>query len=174
MSNPILTLQHGLVYGALLSVLMSALFLTGALLSPDVMLRGYPPDIKGKYGPVSEKGNRIRKRMVAPLFLILLGTPIISVIHLARVNGGELAFGAVFLSVFVTLLTFNVVDLVILDWLIFVTLQPGFVVLPGTEGMAGYKDYDFHFKAFLRGTVLCLIASLVIAGITAGIYAVVR
>jgi len=47
------------------------------------------------------------------------------------------------------------------------------VILPGTEGMAGYKDYGFHFKAFLRGTALCFIASLVIAGIAIGIQAVV-
>ena len=47
------------------------------------------------------------------------------------------------------------------------------MILPGTEGMAGYKDYGFHFKAFLRGTVLCFIASLVMAGIGMGIQAVV-
>jgi len=34
---------------------------------------------------------------------------------------------------------------VVLDWLIFVTIQPDFVVIPGTEGLAGYKDYGFHF-----------------------------
>ncbi len=67
---------------------------------------------------------------------------------------------------------FNLVDLVILDWLIFVTLQPKFTVLPGTEGLAGYKDYAFHFKAFLRGTVLCFLASLVIAGIATAIFAI--
>jgi hypothetical protein len=39
--------------------------------------------------------------------------------------------------------------------------------------MAGYKDYAFHFKAFLRGTALCLIASLIIAAIVAGVAAIV-
>ncbi len=78
--NASFLLQHSFTYGALLSALMSALFLTGACLSPDVMLRGYPPDIKAKYGAISEQGNSIRKRMVAPLFLILLGTPIVSLI----------------------------------------------------------------------------------------------
>jgi hypothetical protein len=152
--NASFLLQHSFTYGALLSALMSALFLTGACLSPDVMLRGYPPDIKAKYGAISEQGNSIRKRMVAPLFLILLGTPIVSLIQLAQANGGALTFGAIFLSVFIPFMIFNLVDLVILDWLIFVTLQPKFTVLPGTEGLAGYKDYAFHFKAFLRGTVL--------------------
>jgi len=63
----------------------------------------------------------------------------------------------------------DLVDLVIVDWLIFVTWQPRFVILPGTEGLAGYKDYAFHFKAFLRGTVLCLVASLMIAAVATSI-----
>ena len=46
-------------------------------------------------------------------------------------------------------------------------LQPGFVVLPGTEGMAGYEDYAFHFRAFLVGLAGSLVLSLIIAGVTA-------
>jgi hypothetical protein len=49
------------------------------------------------------------------------------------------------------LLVFNAVDLLILDWLVFATLRPRIVVLPGTEGAQGYGDYGFHFRAFLKG-----------------------
>ncbi len=166
-------LQHSLLYGAILSVLMSALFLTAAYLNPEIMLRGYPPDIKAKYGPSSEKTSQQRKPMALLLFVILFGTLIFSIVQLADVSSEPLTLTTIFLSTFVILLTFNLVDLLIIDWLVFVTLQPKFIILPGTKGMAGYKDYGFHFKAFLRGTVLCLIASLVMAGITMGIYAVV-
>jgi hypothetical protein len=31
--------------------------------------------------------------------------------------------------------------------LVFVTIQPAFVVLEGTRGLAGYSDYWFHFEA---------------------------
>ncbi|MDH3734751.1 MAG: hypothetical protein OEU54_14585 [Gemmatimonadota bacterium] len=55
---------------------------------------------------------------------------------------------------------FNLVDLLILDWLILVRIQPGFVVLPGTEGLAGYDDYRFHGHAFLIGTTGILVVSL--------------
>ena len=169
--NLLLILQHSLVYGAILSVLMSALFLGGAMISPDVMLRGYPSDIKAKYGPISMKGERVRRPMAVLLFVILFGTIIMAFIQLARANGNVLTFLAAFVSTFMILSIFNLVDLLILDWLVFVTLQPKFVVLPGTEGLAGYKDYGFHFKAFLRGTALCLIAGLIIAGIAAMISA---
>ncbi len=174
MSNLALVLQNSLFYGLILSVLMSALFLTGGLLSPDVMLRGYPPDIKAKYGPVSPKGERIRKQMVLPLFGILFGTIGASIIHLAAASSETPTFAVLFINILIVTLTFNLADLLILDWLIFVTLRPKFTVLPGTEGLAGYKDYAFHFKAFLRGTVLCLLASLVIAGIAVAIFAIIR
>ncbi len=166
-------LQHSLLYGAILSALLSALFLAAARLNPEFMLRGYPPDIKAKYGPPGEKTMQFRKPMAFLLFVILFGTLIFSIVRLADVSSEPLTLTTIFLSTFIILLTFNLVDLVIIDWLVFVTLQPKFIILPGTEGMAGYKDYGFHFKAFLRGTVLCLIASLVIAGIAIGVYAVV-
>jgi len=168
-----LLIQHSLLYGAILSALLSALFLAAARLNPEIMLRGYPPDIKAKYGPPGEKTMQFRKPMAFLLFVILFGTLILSIVRLSAVSGEPLTFTAVFLSTFIVLLTFNLVDLVIIDWLVFVTLQPKFIILPGTEGMAGYKDYGFHFKAFLRGTMLCLVASLVMAGIGMGIQAVV-
>ncbi len=41
----------------------------------------------------------------------------------------------------------NAWDVVIVDWLIFVTVQPSFAILPGTAGSPGYGDYGFHFWA---------------------------
>jgi hypothetical protein len=71
------------------------------------------------------------------------------------------------------LLVFNTVDVLILDWLVFVTLRPGIVVLPGTEGAEGYRDYGFHFRAFLKGLAGSLVGSLMVAGMTTAIMAIV-
>jgi hypothetical protein len=60
--------------------------------------------------------------------------------------------------------TFNVLDCVVLDWAL-VYWQPRFVVLPGTEGMAGYRSYWFHFRGFLIGIPLFLVGSAFAAGI---------
>lgn len=62
-------------------------------------------------------------------------------------------------------MVFNLFDLLVLDWLIMVRIQPKFIILPGTEGMKIYNDYSFHFRGFLKGTVLTFLTSLVIAGI---------
>lgn len=34
---------------------------------------------------------------------------------------------------------------------------------PGTEGMAGYRDYWFHFRGFLIGIPIILAASALLA-----------
>jgi hypothetical protein len=76
-------------------------------------------------------------------------------------------FFSVFFGTFVVLLVFNAVDLPILDWLVFVTLRPKIVVLPGTEGAEGYGDYGFHFRAFLKGLAGSSVASLLACVLTA-------
>jgi hypothetical protein len=47
------------------------------------------------------------------------------------------------------------------------------MVLPGTQGMAGYRDYRFHFVGFLKGLGFCLFGGLVIAALWAGVQALV-
>lgn len=53
----------------------------------------------------------------------------------------------------------------ILDWLIFCTWTPRFLVIPGTEGAAAYRDYAYHTRGFLVGSGFTLAAALVVAGI---------
>ena len=157
-------LQHGLLYGAILSVLMSIAFIGTAYLNPEIWLSDYPPDIQEKYGPMSERAKRQRKLIGIPVFLVLFGTIVFSFFRFAQLSG-ELTFFAAFILTFVILMVFNLVDLLVLDWLIFVTIQPRIIVLPGTEGMEGYRDYGFHFRAFLKGVVGSLIAGLIVAGV---------
>ena len=159
-----LLLQHGLLYGAILSVLMSIAFIGTAYLNPEIWLSDYPPDIREKYGPMSERAIRQRKLMGIPVFLVLLGTMVFSIFRFTQLSG-ELTFFAAFILTFVMLMVFNLVDLLVLDWLIFVTIQPRIIVLPGTEGMEGYRDYGFHFRAFLKGVAGSLIAGLMVAGV---------
>jgi hypothetical protein len=165
-----LLLWHGLVYGTVLSVLMVVAFIGIAFLNAEVWLPDYPPDIRQRFGQMSEKARRQRRLLGVPVALLLLGVLVFSAVRFAQIGDGS-TFLAVFFGIFVELLVFNVVDLIVLDWLLFVTIRPAFVVLPGTEGAEGYGDYGFHFRAFLKGLAGAIIASLIIAGLAAGIEA---
>jgi hypothetical protein len=165
MSDYSIAIQTGFIYGIVFSLLFSALLLVMVKINPEMMLNDYPPDIKARYGPVSEKTKQQRKPFVILLLLILFGVPLLSILRLDQMIAGVPSFLEVFIDIFVLFLVFNILDLLILDWLIFCTITPKFIVLPGTEGMAGYKDYGFHFRGFLKGTIICLVSALVFAGI---------
>lgn len=67
----------------------------------------------------------------------------------------------------------NLLDLVLLDWFLLMTLKPSFMILPGTEGMKGYRDYAFHFRKFLNGIVFTLILSGIVTVIAMGVEALI-
>jgi len=165
MAENSLALQTGFIYGIVFSLLFSALLLVMIKINPEGMLDGLPPDIQARYGPVSEKTQRQRKPLALLFFLILIGVPLLSVRRYDQMTGGVPTFIELFTIIFTIFIVFNIVDLIILDWLVICTITPKFMVLPGTEGMAGYKDYGFHFRGFLKGIVICLVSALIFAGI---------
>lgn len=158
-------LQNGLLYGFLLGFLVGLTILVSFWINPEIWVGDYPPDIRARYTPI-RSDTQHHKRLAALAFMIVLVSVLaLSILHLDRLTG-SLTFWPVFLSSFTTLLIFNIFDLLVLDWFLFNTLQPKMIILPGTEGMAGYKDYAFHFYGFLKGLVFCLAGAMVCAGIT--------
>lgn len=159
-------IQHGLIYGLVLSVLFTVVLLAAMFVNAEIMLNDYPPDVKKAYGPERNPKTRGQRRVASLLFLAaLFGVIGYSLAALACASSASLTFLPLFALVFVEVFTFNLWDLLVIDWLVFNTLQPKFIFLPGTEKLAGYKDYFFHFKGFLMGTVFSLVAGLVLAGI---------
>ena len=160
-------LTHSLLYGLLLSLAMSILVIGALRYNPELMLRSYPPDIKAKYGPARPATLRQRKW----LMLLLLGV-LVAVFGAAVAQLPTPTFLNAFLCAFIVMMTFNLYDLLILDWLLFGVFLPKWAILPGTEGMAAYKDYSFAFKGFLKGCVISVVIAGLVAGLTVGITAI--
>ena len=166
-------LQHSLIYGAILSVFMSAIILGSLYLNPEIWLDDAPRDLRERVGPMSERAKRQRRLLGIPTFVFVIGLLIHSIVRLFQIGGGALSFEAVFLSTFMIVQVFNLVDLLIIDWLIVATIRPRFVIVRGTEDLKGYSDYGFHFRAFLKGLVGSLIASLLIAALAVAVAVIV-
>lgn len=156
---------YTLGYGALLSLIMSALVLVTLRFNAEVWLGDYPLDVQERYGEISDRSKRQRALFAIPILLAPIAVVLAMLIGLDRARGGELTFLEATFAAFVCSNVFNLVDLIILDWWLFVSIQPAFVILPGTEGLAGYKDYRFHFVAFLKGLALTAISSPLLAGL---------
>lgn len=152
---------HALKFGLGLSLALTVFMLISGSVALDMFIDDYPPAIKEKYGPMSPRAARLRPYVAGLLFLIVLAVPVAGLFTL-RMEAGRVPLLHTFVFAYLALLVFNIYDLLILDWLLFCTLQPRMMVLPGTEGMAAYHDYRFHFVGFLKGLVFLLVGSLVI------------
>lgn len=156
--------SRALVYGLVLSLVLTALMMISGRIALDMFVDDYPADIQQKYGSMSPRAARLRPYVAALFFLTTLVIPTIGLFAL-RGRLPAISFWPAFVFSFITLLVFNAFDLIILDWLFFCTIQPRVMVLPGTEGMAGYRNYRFHFTGFLKGLGFSLAGGLIIAGI---------
>lgn len=162
-------LQHSLVYGGLLSLMMSGIIFASFFISPRIWLDSAPADIRQAAGGMSVR-DRQAKRVVSLVTMVgVLALISQSIVRLIVLGGGHVSFLDVALSVFLLIQVFNVVDLLLIDWLLIATIRPSFVVFPGTEHLASYRDYGFYFRGFLKGIFGALIVSLVSAGVTLGV-----
>ncbi len=157
-----LLFYEALFSGLVLSFVLTILMVVSGAIALDMFVDNYPPDIKQKYGPMSPRAARLRPFTTALLFMTFLVVPIIGLFAL-QAETLSIPFFPAFVFSGVTLLVFNIFDLIILDWIFFCTIQPRSMVLPGTEGMAGYRDYRFHFIGFLKGLGFSAVGGLLIA-----------
>jgi hypothetical protein len=146
--------------GAFFSLVASIYLLTLLRFNPRIFLQHYPREIREAVPPKSEK-----ERRMSIFFGLLIGVPCASALLWRTATLGNHSFRELFVYAFGVLFIFNLVDLLILDWLIVCWFQPRWVILPGTEHIAVPKQYLHHFKGFLLGTVGLAIAGLAIAAL---------
>ena len=174
---------------------------TGTLyVDARICVHDYPPDILAAVDETPSLPLWATLFFGAALLMIFFGGPLLSARLLRRDLGGRLSasnltasqqkktplpdgrgsvlsdalsFRAAFLHSFALFLFLNVVDLVIADWGLILVLQPDFVVIPGTEGMAGYSDYAHFFRQNVLNPVAWLgttLISLLVATLSSGLH----
>ena len=158
-------ISNALVFGVVLGSILFTTILVVVRINPEIMLRDYPPDVQAEHGPMSDRSKRQRLVVAILVLAVMFGVIVASLAPILNdVEAADL-FPTMFVHFFVMFSVFNVLDWLVLDWLIVVSLRPSFLILPGTEGMAGYRDYAFHFRGFLIGILITLAASLLLAAL---------
>lgn len=158
--------HHGLLYGAILSVALGVITMGSLSWDAEMWLRDYPADIIAAHGPMGARARK-RKRWVGGLWLgAWLAILVTAIVTLHGLGAGRPTFWEVALLVLIMNTMFNLVDLLILDWLILMWMRPAWAILPGTEGCAGYKDALFHLRAAAKGVMFSVVVALVVAMVT--------
>lgn len=151
-----------LVDGLLLSAAASAIIFASLSTNPRIWLNDFPADIRRAIPPKTEAEKRLSLMWGVPLMVILLGGPGLSTWRYAQAQP-DATFAQHALHAAAVAFVFNVVDLLVIDWLVLCTWTPRRLVIPGTEGMAGYTDYGHHFRGFIAGTIFSVVLGAIVA-----------
>jgi hypothetical protein len=130
---------------------------------PSMSIHNYPKVLQDiiKLPPI--KNEKIGKLFRLISLLVIVIFVFWSVIYTYLLN--TVSYFTILVHTGIVFMSWNIFDLLIIDWLIFCILQPKYIVLPGSEGNKAYKDYMFHFICFLKGCIISLMGSIIIAGI---------
>ena len=153
------------VYGTLLSVLASLTVLLAVFFNPRFARNDLPKDIQKKVPPLARREKLQALFFFVPLITLMIAIPLAYGLGLKSEQGSGVSYLALTGHIFAVLFTANVFELLVVDWLVYCAITPKRLVLPNTEGMAGYKDYIHHVRSHARGAAVMLILSPALAGV---------
>ena len=164
MLNWPMILTHSLIYSIPASIhLVILLMIDNRMFLSE---GDYPDDVLAAVPPRTKEETRKAAILSAPWFLWSLGFPVWSALQYAAQSGIKPPFWTISLHAFLIFFSFWLVDLLVLDILMFATITPKFVVIPGTEGFPGYKKIDWHLRGhFQKGLPILLFLGLAAGGL---------
>lgn len=153
--------QEALFWGALVSILTSALILGSLAYNPRIWIGDAPEEMQEGAAPLTPAEKRTRSLWAIPILVTMF--VLLPLIAVWRNQTFGFTYFEGFAFLWIAFMVFNVVDLVIIDWLIIVWWRPGWAAVPEVDHLAHYNTYSFHFKGFLKGCVYITVWSALIA-----------
>ena len=166
-----LLIRRILVDGSVLTLLVASVAVITLYLNPRIALSDYPQDVRAAVPPRTRK--ELGQGILIALILLpaVIAIPLHSTHLIKQQNSGTIAYWMAFVTIFGEYFLVSLFDLVVLDILMFYTWTPRFVVIPGTAGMPGYKDWHPHARAQLTiGNLIIGIFSAILALIPTYLY----
>lgn len=150
--------------GGILALVSCICFPLVLRLNPRFARADLPKDIQEAVPPLTKKEMRTAAVLLALILVVVLAIPFVSTRGFRMQAESSIPFFWLFLNAYGVLIIANIAELLLVDLLLLCTITPKWMVIPGTEGMAGYKDYGHQIRAHLRGAVLMVAVALIIAG----------
>ncbi len=145
------TLLHGLLICIPFSIFVVITFVRW----PRLWLHSLPPDIIRRAAPKTEHEKRITKYVLLPIYLAILpGLSVLSVVYTAKTFALELSWIAILIHIYGIWIIVHAWDLIVIDGIGMLLIDPNHPPISGTEGAKGWKDLRFHFRSFLKAIVM--------------------
>lgn len=151
---------QSLLLGAALSTVLGVLILGSLAWNPELWLRHYPEPILAVYGRhARDPRTKTQRRWLGSAMLGVTALFVGGGLAGLEARHGELGFVAAFVCAYLMLAVFNLVDLVLIDWLVLFVFEPRWALLPGTEHLPQQQRMRKHVADWVKGSVgLALVA----------------
>jgi hypothetical protein len=157
-----------LTYGLVMATILSAFIFISLAQNPRIWLlrRNTPEPIRNAVTPaLSDDEARLLKLWAIPIFVVMLFVPLAAALWYESAYQ-QMSYGEAALFLWLMWMVFNFVDLVLIDWFVVVWWQPSWSAPAEMKPLIRqYAGYDYHFKGFLKGTVMVAVFALIFAGI---------
>ena len=129
-------------------------------------LADFPPEIRDVLPPQTDREKQ-KSLLIAIVFLAILLLGMSTSFSLLKQQiPTEITFLSAWLHAFLFFQIFNLWDLVVIDWIGILFINPSNPPIPGTKNSTGYRNYFFHFQGSLNGiligTGISLLAAVVV------------
>lgn len=146
----------GTIYFLIHCFIYVALY-TGALLiialkNPRLLLNNYPQEIRDQVIQQTKHEIETSRKYLIALAVLCIMYPFVVTCYTSLKYG--LLFWQTVLFSWRLMLFISIYSLVIVDWLVFCTITPRFIIIAGSEGNTAYKNYNIPFFKFLRTLVI--------------------
>ena len=154
--------SRALLDGFIFSVLMGLMITIIELINPRLELHNYPLAIRNTVPPKTEEEQKKFRTLAVPMLSILLIYLVGTIVQ--AYSAWETGYLIILMHSFTVIMFWNIFDLLVMDWLIFCTITPKYLIIPGTEGDTAYKDYNYHINGSLgKGLIFAAIAAIAIS-----------
>ncbi|MEM9407398.1 MAG: hypothetical protein AAGA81_15280 [Acidobacteriota bacterium] len=139
-----------MVHGAGLCLLLGALVAASFFWKPRIWLRDFPQDIQDLAAPMTDEEQRVAGRFGLLIVSLMLGSLVLSTLRFGLDQGLLWAL----LHAYLVFQVFNVFDMAVIDWGLLLLIDPSKPPIEGTENARGWRDFAFHAKKSLKGSIL--------------------
>ena len=141
-----------ILHGLLICIPFTIFALVSFWCWPRLWLHSLPPDIVAMAGQKTAAELRQTNYLLIPVIIILPGLSAASTLYAAMTTKTDLSLIGTVVHLYSIWIIVHLWDFVVIDCghALFINAQRP--PIAGTEGAKGYRDYGFHFRAFLRAT----------------------
>jgi hypothetical protein len=143
------SITHGLLICIPFTVFVAISFLA----NPRLWLHSLPADIQRRAAPKSARERRFTRYLLLPVYVAILpGLSTVSSVLAAQST--PVSFVTLLGHMYVIWIVVHLWDLIIIDGISMLLIDPMHPPVDGTEGLAGWTNCWFHVKSFSIAVVM--------------------